>query len=381
MKIRIDRELLADKLKKAFKFVPAKSIVPAQDNFKFTITDNVMEIIGADSQCQIKLFMPVKSDSNGAFCLPAQLFLKTVNLYRENEVLITKKSDTVIELKNGKSKNKITIDCMPEDFPMMPVRETKHEISILQSNLKMGIKFAEKFIDDEKSARIGAAGINIDEINNRMVFTGLVDHLMCRVNVPPLAIGSWDKNIVMPSETASKLLSLLGDNGEITMCHSEDKMIFFTDDTIERFEVISTSVNTKFPDTERLFGFKGDDFVVMNTLEFKDAFSRLRLYSGDFDKDKRVFMEVKSDNLNELTLIASDNMKGKDGEEIMTIVNPTGKTLKKQFNSGSMLKILSNIEDSEIMFFFNESDKVASFIEPKVGVGENNFNFLITSTS
>lgn len=381
MKIRIDRELLADKLKKVIKFIPAKSIVPAQDNFKFTIKDNNMEIVGADSQCQIKMYMPVKSDMDGAFCLPAQLFLKTVNLFRENEVLITKKTDTVIELKNGKSKCKITVDCMAEDFPIMPIQETKHELSISQSNLKMGIKFTEKFIDDEKSARIGAAGININEVNNRMVFTGLDGAIMCRINVAPLAIGSWENNIVMPAETASKLLSLLGDNGEVTMCHSGDKMIFFTDDTIERFEIISTSVNTKFPDSERLFGFKGEDFIIINTLEFKDCFSRLRLYSGEFDKDKRVYMEIKGDNLNELVLTASDNMKGKDGEEAITIVNPTGKMLKKQFNSGSMLKILANIEDNDIMFYFNESDKVASFIEPKVDGGENNFNFLITQTT
>lgn len=381
MKIKIDREHLADKLKKVIKFVPSKSIIPAQDNFKFTVTDNSMEIVGADSQCQIKMYMPVKSDNNGSFCLPAKLFLNTINLFRENEVLITKKSDTVIEIKNGKSKCKITVDCMPDDFPMMPIHETKHELSILQINLKTGIKFAEKFIDDEKSARIGAAGINIDKVNNRMVFTGLVDHLMCRVNVAPLSIGSWDENIVMPSETASKMLSILSDNGEVTMCHSKDRMIFFADDTIERFEIISTSVNTKFPNSERLFEYKGEDFIVINTLEFKDSFSRLRLYSGEFDKDKRVFMEIKEGAPEELLLTASDSLKGKDGEEAISITNHNGKTLNKQFSSGSMLKILANIEDSDLLFFFNDSDKIACFVEPKVDGKENNFNFLIAPTT
>lgn len=381
MKVKLDRELLADKLKKSFKFIPSKSIVPAQDNVRCTIKDNIMEIVAADSQCQVKLFMPVKSDSDGAFCLPAQLFLKTVNLFRENEVLITKKSDTVIELKNGKSKCKITMDCMPEDFPTMPEAKTTHELSISQYNLKTGIKFTEKFVDDERSVKVGAAGININEVNSRMVFTGLDGHLLCRVNVAPLAIGSWDKNIVMPVDTATKLLSLLGDNGEVTMCHSDDKMVFFTDDSIERFEITSTSVNTKFPNSEMLFSKKGEDFMIINTLELKDAFARLRLYSGDFDSDKRVHIATNGTNLNELILNSSDNLKGKDGEETMTIVNPSGKQLKKQFNSGSMLKVLANVEDNEILFYFNESDKVPCFIEPKVDGKENNFNFLIGTTS
>jgi DNA polymerase III sliding clamp (beta) subunit (PCNA family) len=380
MKLTADREQLADKLKKCVKFIPSKTLVNAQEYFRCTVKDNIMEIMGADSQCEVKMYCPVKSDVDWAFCIQAAIFLKTISLFRENEVRITKKSDTQIELKNGKASTyKITVDCMPEDFPVMPPPQTIHELSISQYHLRMGLKFTEKFIDDDKSAKVGATGINIHEVDKRLVFTGLDGHMLCRINVPPLAIGSWEKNIVLPPETASKVLSLLNDKGEITMCHNDDKVVFFTDDTIERFEITSTLVNTKYPNSEGLFKKKGADYAVINTLELKDVFMRLKLYSDDVTSI--IKMTTNPQNVNELTIITSNTLKPKDGEEIITIKNASGKHINKGFNAFSMLKVLANIESNELFFYFNESNNVASFIEPLVGENEeNNFNFLISSS-
>lgn len=378
MKIKVDREHLADKLKKAMRFIPSKSLVSAQENFRCTVKDNMMEIIAADSQCQVKLYCPVKADMDGAFCVEASIFLKTINLFRENEVLITKKSDTVIEMKSGKSKYKVDMDCMPDDFPMMPIAPMPHEISMLQNNLKTGLKFTEKFIDDKKSAMIGASGININNIDNRMVFTGLDQHILARVSVSPLSIVSWQKNAVLPCETAIKVLSLLNNKGEISMFHNDDKIMFSADDSIERFEITSLLVNTKYPNSEGLFSKKSDDHAIINTLEIKDAFMRLNLYIGD---DKVVHVKSNPENLNELTLTATNTMKPKGGEESVTIKNICGKPINKGFNPGSMLKVLANIESNEFMFFFHENNKVASFIQP-VPEGEDDsiFNFLISAT-
>jgi DNA polymerase III sliding clamp (beta) subunit (PCNA family) len=381
MKLTVDRELLADKLKKSIKFIPTKSLINAQTNFRCTIENNVMEIMGADSQCQVKMFCPVKSDGDWAFCIKADLFLKTINLFRENEVIITKKSDTVLALKNGKaSVYKLTMDVFPDDFPVMPPPSTKNELSIFQYYLKMGLKFADKFIDDDRSAKVGATGININEVNRRLVFTGSDGFVLCRVNVSPMSIGLWEKNIVLPSETGSKVLSLLSDKGEIAICHNNEKVVFFTDDTVERFEITSTLVNTTYPDSEAIFNKKGIDYASINTLEFKDVFMRLRLYSSDLDSDRTVYMSTNKDNINELILTAQDVLKPKDGEERITIKNVSGKPIKKAFNSSSMLRILSNIESNEMKFFFQESNHIGCFIEPAVGEAEeNNFNFLIGS--
>lgn len=383
MKLTVDRENLANKLKRAIKFIPSKSLITAHEHFCCTIKDNVMEIMGADGQAQAKLYCPVKSDEGWAFCVEANIFLKTISLFRENEVQISKKPDkNVLELKNGKaSVYKVTMDCLPENFPVMDAPNPGNELSITQYDLKIGLKFTEKFTDDDKAhGRAYVTGININEVNKRLIFTGTDREMLCRVNVPPLAIGSWEKSIVLPQETAIKVMSLLGDKGEIAICHDNNKVIFFTDDTIERFEVTSTLVNTAYPNSEALFSKKGSDYVIINTLEFKDVFQRLRLYCSDVNADRTVKFSTNPENVNELTFTASDMLKPKEGIETITINNVSGKSINKGFDSNSMLKILTNIESNDIMFFFNESNNVASFIDPIVGANEeNNFNFLITS--
>lgn len=231
MKVSIDRENLADKLKKAFRFVPSKTLVTAQGNFMCVIRDKVMEITAGDSQSQVKIYCPVKNDEDFSFCVEASLFLKTISLFRENEVRIT-----------------------------------------------------------------------------------------------------------------------------------------------------STLVDKKYPNSEAVFSKKGQDYAVINTLEFKDVFMRLKLYTEEKNSDKTVKMFTNPENVNELILTASSSLKPKEGSEAITIRNISGKPIKKGFNSGAMLKLLANIESNELAFFFTDDDRVSCFIDPIAeGNGENNFNFVISS--
>lgn len=381
--LKVDREVLADKLKKAMRFVPTKSLIPAQENIRLTVTGGIMEICAADNQCQVKVFCPVKATEDIAFCMPAKLFFNTVDRLRENELLINI-TDKKIELKSGKSKYNLTADCKAEDWPVMEMRQSskESELSMLQYNFKLGVKSAQKFLDEDKSVMVNANGINIDEIDNRLIFTGLDGKNACRVNVAPLGIGAWHSNFVLPEESAKKISSLFNDNGEVTMCHNGEKMILFADESIEKFEIITSSVNTKFPNSEKIFSLKGNDAMIINTLEIKDAISRLKMYASIKDDHKCITATTNPDNINEIILTSQDNMTNKSGEETLTVKNLAGKHMKKGLSTGAILNILNCIEEHEFILYYHESNKVVLFIEPKVDEGqENNFNFLTGSVS
>lgn len=379
MKLKIDREQFLNKIKSCYKFVSDKAIIPALLNFKITVKDNSMEIVACDGQAQVRMFCPCKGD-DGAMCIPAKLLLDTINLFRENEVLITKKDDIKITLKNGKSKYNLTADTHPDEFSLIPVKGSGDEFLILQQHLAMGLKYGNKFISDESFTR-GAEGINLSEIDNEMVFTGLDSFSMCRVNVKPRSIGAWSKNVVIPQDTAAKVLSLLDDLGEALICVVGDKIIF-SGDTPDKFEVVSTSVNTKFPNSERIFNLRGEDFMTINNMELRDAVSRLRLYCSKLDKAKKVTIQTNTANKNELVLTAIDQDFQRAGEEVITINNNSGKALTKVFNTEYLLKILHSIDTTDILFYFKNTDKEPCFIVPvEENMDNDNFNFLISSCS
>lgn len=389
MKIKIDKDLLLDKLQKAIKFVPTSAVIPAMLNFKFTITGNVMEIMAQGDNSQIKIYCPVtKSDGDMSFCVPAKLFYHDVRLLDENEITITKKEPKgtgaskfpIIEIKNGKSKHNITCDTMPEFFPVMEMKESVSEALFQQWYLKLALKSTERFVDDG-SMKFNADGINIEEIDNKMIFTGISGrNMMCRVNVPPISIARWD-SIVISTDTASKVFDMLGDKGEICVCHNPDRIVFFTDGD-DKYEIMSLVKNSKFPPSESIFKTCPKNNLTINAAEFKRASQRLKLFAADVDSLKKISINSNPENMNEIIMQSIDTFSYKDGEEILTVQNPTGVPVNKVFNANDLLEVLSVFEESEFDLHHDPNYKIPCQVSPRSQGNEvSNFNFIICAYS
>jgi DNA polymerase III sliding clamp (beta) subunit (PCNA family) len=374
--------MLAARLKSISKFIPDNSVVPALKSVKLTVTNNVMEILCNDNHSQIKVYCPVRGD-DGCVCLPGKLFLETINLFRENEVVLTvkeKQDKITVELKNGKSKYNIVPDTFENDFPVMKVDKIENETNMHQFYLKMALKCAGKFINDDSST-INAHGMNIDAIKNRIIFTGLDNRLMCRVDIKPSSIDKWVP-IVIADDAVDKVLSLLDDKGDISIAHDGKKIIFFTDPGAdEHFEVISVASNAKFPNSESIFNRRPEHNIIINTAEFMDAVKRLKLYSSTLEAGKKIRLISNAENKNEIIITASDSLTGKEGEELMSVENTTGRNIDKIISANQILKILSNVEETDFNLYFADEFNIPCYIEPKVSdpSKENNLKFVITT--
>lgn len=378
-KVKIDRELLLYKLDKAIKFVPGKSIIPAFDNFLLNVSKTSIEIIACDPATRVRLDCQVLS-SSGEFsiCVAAKLLLKTVKLFSENEVTITQKATDSIELKCGKSKYNIGMDCFPNAYPHIPVEVMTNSINIGQFYLRLGLKSANSFVDDDNK-NSNMVAINIIESGNKMIFTGLTQALMCRAAVPPISIEQWAP-VSVSTDCASKVISLLSDKGEVGFSHNGKHVVFFTDkDSPEMFEVISTIANVKFPNSESLFSKRPDNMYIINTLEVNAATKRLKLYASDADTKQVLF---SCDGGGELILTSADTLTKKDGEEIISIDNNTKTPIAKLLSHDHLIQVLSSIESNEFILYYSTVKNNPSFIVPKVNTEEENiFCFLIAEFS
>ncbi len=377
MKLKIDRELLALKLNKAIKFTPDKQIIPAFENFLLFTKEGKINIIATDGNIQIHLQCPVKTDGNVAICVPAKLFLKTVNLFRENEVLITIKSDTKIEVKCGKAKYNITLDCMANDFPVMLSPASTNEIAINQFLLSIGLKSTQRFVD-EKNVNANMAAINIAEINDKIVFIGLTQVLFCRAAIKPISINKWEKVSILP-DTANKVDLMLGEKGEVNIIH-DDKRISFSSNlgTSDSFEIISVVANAKFPSPESAYARQSKDMLVVNTMELSDAMKRLRLYVEEGSVP--IITISNTENSQELKLTSADNLTHKDGEEIISIINPSEVIINRSMKNDDIIKVLSVVDAAEVKLFLDSGKKGPTSIVPVVNTDDEDiFNFLIGS--
>ena len=372
-KVILDRELFLSKLGKTIKFIPSKTIIPAFDNAVINITENNAEIIASNGNTMVKVDCQVSSTEPFAFCVPAKLLYKTISLFNENKVTITLKTEDSIEVKCGKSKYKISLDCFPQDFPIMKVDGFHSEINMRQFDLKLGLDAAQKFVD-ENHQNANMTAVRVSEIDNKIVFTGLTQAIMCRAALSPISINKWE-SICVSKECASKVVSLLSEKGEVSITNNGNHISFFTDkDSLDGFEVISTSANIKFPDSEKLFSKKPENEVVINAMEFTGAVKRLELYASSAPAK----VVIKSIDDNEISLTSTDNLLKRDGEEIVSAKNNSQHNIQKIFGIDDFLQILSHINSNDFTFLFSEQKNRPSFIIPKVNTeNENIFSFLI----
>lgn len=378
--IRIDREVFFSKISKIVKFTPKAAVIPAFTNLKLTVENGIMEIIAADASIQCKMHCPVSKSEPFSICLPAGLLVATIGSFRENEIKLSVK-DNKVELVSGKGKGRsvynITMDCLAQDFPVMIMDQVTSEIAIQQFFLKLAFKSAKQFIDEKAGANTATVGINIAEIGNKMIFTGLDQRAICRASIKPISINHWS-SIVVPTDTANKITSLLDEKGEINIVHCGDKVRFFTNhESSDYFEVTSVTVNGKYPDAEQFFSNKPTDRYILNTIELLDAVKRLKLYANDDDVPK-VRFEVISDT--EIQLVSENVNYGRGGQEIITYEGHSDNKLTKSYNIDNIIKILSIVESNEVRFIFEENKNRPSFIVPVVVTDEEDiYSFLTTN--
>jgi DNA polymerase III sliding clamp (beta) subunit (PCNA family) len=369
----LDRELLLEKIQKISKFVPTKTVTPIFEELKLSVGAGIMEIMASDGQTQCKFFTPCKSKETFVFSVPAKLFIATVTLLRENELIIKEKNKK-LEMKSGKGKYSITI--LEDEYPTMSMKTPTSEIALSQFNLKRGLTSTESFID-EKNPLPQLIGIHIAQVEKEIVFTGAVQAMICRYATKPISIKAWT-NIVLPTDTANKVRSILSDRDEVNITHTKDKIMFsaYTGST-EAWEVMSTLQDISYPNTEALFAKPIEDKVAMNTLELSDSLKRLKLYTMEVPQ----IVINTGDNLDEVVLSANSGGFGTSGEEVITIKNVSGKNVSKSFNGDQLVQILKNIDDNEFELFLSDSEKKPCQIRPintKEGM-DSHFKFLITS--
>lgn len=375
--LKADREILLSKLNKAVKFIPKNAVMPIYNDFVFAVDKDsgIAMVTAANGSAQITIECVVNASDSFAFCVPAKLFVNTLQLMHYNDVTINIKNSKM-EIKCGKSKYKIALQNDPEIFSMMGIKTISNEMAVNQGALKTAFSISEKFTSNSAISE-NMSGINIKCIDNRIVTSAVDSFIMSRCSIPPLSISTWG-SFTIDTDNSSLICGLLNDKGEIGVLSDGERMEFFTTSQDEdKYSVIVCLMNTKFPDTEKIFANRPKDFVTINTAEFRDAIKRLSIYSA---KGVVPLIKTKTDK-EVLHLTLYNELEDRGGEEEMTISNLSGKDFAKNFNFKQLISILSSFDNTEFnMYFDHTSSKIPMFIEPVVMEGqEKNFDFAIST--
>lgn len=361
MKATFDREFLHRALSRAVKFAPKEkmAVIPSMNNVKIDIGTETADLTTCNATAQLIVKTFCKAKEPFSFCVNVKLLLKTVSLYSDAEVTITKKSDAKIEVKSGKSKSTLSMDCKPEDFTSMSYGTATGEFNINEFYLKKALNIASPFIGQEGTT---LEAINICNKGSRIVFFGNGSAKGCRVEVLPISINKWDSTSIY-EETAANLVALMGDSNEVTITTCVDKVSFFTnnEDVNQSFHIISSIPTAKYPNAEVLFTREYDNSILINKTEFKQALKRLDLFSGE--SVGAVGMSLQG---NSIIMTTEDITNGHQCEEEISVISKVGvEGFAKFMKITDLLSITSNINENDIWLFYKKESNLPVLISPK----------------
>ena len=369
MKIKIDRELLLNKLNKVYKFVPTKSIIPALDNIKFEVKGNTMSITAFNGEIQCKLSCSVECKESGFFCLPAKLFVSTVRLLRENELVlnITEKKATI---KCGKSTYNMTVNVNPDEFPFAIFKDHKNEMVMLQSAFSDFASKTSSFAGDD-GLRPWMLGMNMAfNEKKEMIFISATRFVMCKAIVPVISVNKW-ANVTIPVTSVKKVCELCN-KGEMNVLSNENAVLFSSAaNSDEEFEIIATCINENYPKTDGLFNAERKSSFLLNVSEVIDCVNRVELYANPLVGALN-FKLVGG----ELTVSGNDEDFGNDGTEVISVTNEGNFMMDKDFSAAQINKILGCVDEVECFVKWSEENNV-----PIMFQGKNefvSFQFLVT---
>jgi DNA polymerase III sliding clamp (beta) subunit (PCNA family) len=351
-KATFERDALELALSKSVKIIPQKIIIPALEHILVSICDGTAIFTSANPNAELIVKCPVKSKEMFSFCIPGKIFYKIVSMFKEPEVVISIGDDrSVIEIKSGKSKHKITSACAPDEFPVMASEKTDNEMVINEFYLKWALINAAKFCSNDELS--SAQAINIHEKDNQIVFQSTNRFILFHSAIKPISIIQFSSVNVYP-ESANNLCTLLGDEAEITITCSKSKISFSNNEKSENYFCLkSTLYDGTFPETKALFSFERNNSVTFDVTELSNALKRLRLHAED-DSQPSISMDTTVSQ--ECIMKSSNSLIGTDGEEYISVLGSKGNPLVKSFNNDYLKDALSVIETKEMILFFSDSN-------------------------
>lgn len=370
-KITFNREHLLEKLKKATQFLPKKPVMPAHEQFRFEIKGLRLSITATDSNKQVTLYaQALKSESDVAFCVPAWLVFKTIELLLEEEVTFVYKegkdlTEGKVELKSGKSKYKMP-GIHVREFPIMADIDSPFEASFTGASFGSAAETAKRYTDVKNTVEAWQGICMRLGENNNINFFGSTGHQICKIICEPRSINKWE-DIIIPAPVITAALKCINDSDIVDITHNKGCIEINT----EEVNIMASAIDTKYPDCDVFFRLKDPVGLELNTMQVMRALQRVALYSPE------EMPIAKFDITTTATVIMADNQAySRDAEETIEAISEI--ETKFGVNVHSILNAMESFQ-SDTFTLYPPTEKIAMIsIEPSSGARANDRFFVMS---
>ena len=346
MDLKVTKDALVEGIQIVQNAVSQKSSLPILSNVLLEAENNTLKLTATDLDMGICATIPVFVEQAGAITIPAKKFFDIVKALPDgSEITVTMKKNNFVTIKSGKAQFKI-IGLPKDEFPQLPQFKDIDAITIEQNIVKEMFILTDFAIsrDDTRYVLNGILlMINKDKIS--MVATdgrrlaNVIKALPSKTLV--------DRNVIIPSKTVQEVKRMLQDEGEVTIKFSDNQILF----SFENCFILSRLIEGEYPNYKNVIPEKTNKEVVVGRETFLSATRRASIFT---DQDS---MAIKlSISKKKMTISKNTPYLGEAKEEI-EISFSGNSDIEIGFNPKYLIDVLKSIQDEEIVFELNDSNK------------------------
>jgi DNA polymerase-3 subunit beta len=322
--------------------VSGRSALPILSHILVQSEGETLRLSATDLELSISLTIPARIEEEGGLTAPARLLTELLNTLPDADLALSVDRSHAVRLHCERSDYKL-LGLPAEEYPRLPEVKDTNRFVIAQSLLREMIKQT-SFAVSTDEARAILTGILMVFEGETLRFVATDTHRLA-VRTAKVKEGHGAQQAIIPARAMNELMRVLDDNeGDVTVCLSENQVLFVTPDGIS---VISRLIEGQFPNWQRVIPTNRLRRLTLQTLPFQRAVRRASIVARN--ANYRVILRSLDDKL---TINAESSLEGVAYEEVEVVRE--GDDLDIAFNAKYLLDVLSVIEEEGLYLDLTE---------------------------
>ncbi|MDD4184281.1 MAG: DNA polymerase III subunit beta [Candidatus Izemoplasmatales bacterium] len=347
MNFTISTSVLLNNLLISQKALSTKTPAPYLQGIKLEASQNEIVLITSNSDISIKISIKdesLKIESGGEVLIPGKFFVEILRKLEGDSVELSVIDNNILRIIAGESDvtlNLLNVDDYPElEFPINddPI---KIDSKLMKSIIKQ-TTFATSAIEN----RPILTGVNI-RVEGEKLSAIATDSFRLSQKMITIPKNQDNMNVVIPGRSLDELFKIQELNLDEILIHLNHKSILF-----EYGNVLFQSrlLEGNFPETSRLIPTEFPVIIKFNKDKLYTAIERASLLSSKEGSSSIVKLNLKSDNVVEIT--SNSPELGKVTEKVYPLDNAVGMPIKIAFSSKYFMDALKTFNSGEIYVKF-----------------------------
>lgn len=344
MKFTADRVSLLKVLTTVNVAIGQKSPTPAFLNFKITMSDEGLQVLGSDNDLTITSILPIKDGdkelitdySTGSTLISAKYLIEIIRKLEGDKVTVEIIDEVIAQISDLKSNFKLN-SMKSEEYPNLDLMIIGENVELKAEEFKKVISQT-SFAASTKEIRLILTAINVKSENGIASFVATDSYRLAK-KTANIEANDFETNI--PVKTLVEVSKLIEDN-DVTMYVASNKVVFKFGRTV----IYSRVIAGDFPKTSRMIPTKYPYELKVNASKFIDAMARVSLLS--VERERIVKLSMNDDNVE----ISSKSEQIGSANESIDLYEYSGGRFNISFNVDYVSDAIKATQSEDVILAF-----------------------------